>query len=59
MEIIKCFSEFRIGRLREGQHEFSSLNGWMTPDRARHYFYSSKSLAKVQIILRLSTLLPC
>ena len=49
MEIINFFSEFRVGRLREGQHEFSSLNGWMTPDRARHYFYSSKSLAKVQI----------
>ena len=51
MEIIKCFSEFRVGRLREGQHEFSSLNGWMTPDRARHCFNSSNSnsLAKVQI----------
>ena len=51
MDIIKLFSEFRVGRLREGQHEFSSLNGWMTPDRARHCFNSSNSnsLAKVQI----------
>ena len=38
-----CFSEFRIGRLREGQHEFASLNGWMTPDRARNEMKYSKN----------------
>ena len=31
-----CFSDFHIGRLREGQYEYPRLNGWMTPTRARH-----------------------
>ena len=28
-------SSFLIGRLREGQWEYTRLNGWLTPDRAK------------------------
>ena len=27
---------YLVGRLREGQFEYSRLNGWMTPGRARN-----------------------
>jgi len=30
------WSKFVVGRLREGQYEYSRLNGWMTPARAKH-----------------------
>ena len=33
--LVSTFSEFKVGRLKEGQFEFPKLNGWMTPNRAK------------------------
>ena len=33
--ILQINTEFKIGRLREGQYEYPKLNGWMTPSRAK------------------------
>ena len=35
MALCYLYREFVVGRLSEGQYEYSKLNGWMTPQRAK------------------------